>query len=410
MAPLSYGGLTLSLAERRRVSVVRITSKNVFVVVGAALFFGFLFGYDPVPDRPVVGRTLAVAVLMAFYWLTEALPMSATALIPVVAFPMMGVLNASEVAPLYINNIMFLFIGGFLLAAGMERWELHRRIALRIIISVGKSPALLLFGFMFGSWVLSGWVSNTATTLMMTPIVMALALKFEEKGGEAVMPLTIALLLGIAYASSVGGMATLIGTAPNLSLARIFSQTFPDAPEITFVKWMTFALPTSAVLFVVIYFYLRRVVLGRRKFDIDSEVLRGEYASLGRPVVRGEDGILDVHRVHRAHRHSSRRRYRRYRDTRMGVADRRGRVRSRRHRVDRSGHVPLPGSGPGEGGGYSRRRRGQSSAVGHHYTVGRRIRARAGVSGVRTVRVSRPTTRGIAAHSSPCCCSLLFVH
>jgi len=251
---------------------VRFFSRNLIVVIGAALFVGLLLGYDPVPGKPVVGRTLAVAVLMAFYWLTDALPMAATALIPVVAFPLMGVLNASEVAPLYINNILFLFIGGFLLATGMERWDLHRRIALRIIISAGNSPALLLFGFMFGSWVLSGWVSNTATTLMMTPIVMALAVKFEEKGGEAAMSLTIALLLGIAYASSVGGMATLIGTAPNLSFARIFSQTFPDAPEITFVKWMAFALPTSALLFAVIYLYLRRVVLGRRKFDIDAHI------------------------------------------------------------------------------------------------------------------------------------------
>jgi len=262
---------------------VRFFSRNLIVVIGAALFVGLLLGYDPVPGKPVVGRTLAVAVLMAFYWLTDALPMAATALIPVVAFPLMGVLNASEVAPLYINNILFLFIGGFLLATGMERWDLHRRIALRIIISAGNSPALLLFGFMFGSWVLSGWVSNTATTLMMTPIVMALAVKFEEKGGEAAMSLTIALLLGIAYASSVGGMATLIGTAPNLSFARIFSQTFPDAPEITFVKWMAFALPTSALLFAVIYLYLRRVVLGRRKFDIDAHILRDEYVALGRP-------------------------------------------------------------------------------------------------------------------------------
>ncbi len=204
------------------------TAKRVTIALGPVLFLVILIAVRPDPENPAVGRTLAVAVLMAYYWITEAIPMAATALLPIVLLPFLGVMESGNIAPLYINDIIFLFIGGFLIAMAMEKWNLHRRIAMRIILSLGRSPAWLLFGFMGASWLLSGWVSNTATTLMMVPIVMALAGKFEESGGEAAKGLTVCLLLGIAYASSIGGMATLIGTAPNLSLARIFAQTFPQ--------------------------------------------------------------------------------------------------------------------------------------------------------------------------------------
>jgi sodium-dependent dicarboxylate transporter 2/3/5 len=257
------------------------TSKRVLMGAGAVLFFVFWVFVHPDPGNPLVGKALAVAVLMAFYWLTEAVPMAVTALIPVVAFPFLGVLTGREVAPLYINNIIFLFIGGFLLAISMERWNLHRRIALRILLAVGRNPTWLLFGFMAASWVLSGWVSNTATTLMMVPIVMALAAKFEEKGGPHATALTVCLLLGIAYASSIGGMATLIGTAPNLSFARIFSQTFPEAPEVTFLGWMAFAVPVSAVMMLVTFGYLRVVVLKHSPLALETDVVREEYDGLG---------------------------------------------------------------------------------------------------------------------------------
>jgi len=257
-------------------------SRRILMGAGPLLFLVFYFGVHPDPENPAVGKTLAVAVLMAFYWLTEAVPMAVTALIPVVAFPFLGVLTGREVAPLYINNIIFLFIGGFLLAISMERWNLHKRIALRILLAVGRNPTWLLFGFMAASWVLSGWVSNTATTLMMVPIVMALAVKFEEKGGEHASALTVCLLLGIAYAASIGGMATLIGTAPNLSLARIFSQTFPDAPEISFLRWMAFAVPVSAVMLLLTFGYLRVAVLRHSPLALEVDVVRGEYEALGK--------------------------------------------------------------------------------------------------------------------------------
>lgn len=263
--------------ERAGLSLQKISA----IALGIVLFFVILFGPEPDPENPAVGRTMAVAVMMAVFWLTEAIPIAITAMIPVVAFPFLGVMSGGDVAPLYINNIIFLFIGGFLLALSMERWGLHRRIALKIVLTIGRNPTWLLFGFMAASWVLSQWVSNTATTLMMTPIVMALAAKFEEGGGADARALTVCMLLGVAYASSVGGMATLIGTAPNLSFAKIFALSFPNAPEITFLGWMAFALPVSFVLFTIIFAYLRFVHLRHTHVDFDRDILEREYNALG---------------------------------------------------------------------------------------------------------------------------------
>jgi sodium-dependent dicarboxylate transporter 2/3/5 len=186
----------------------------------------------------------------------------------------------------------------------MERWNLHRRIALRIILSVGNSPARLVLGFMSGAWLLSMWISNTATTMMMTPIAMALILKLEENqrggsgdhmagsgggGGDSgsaaagLRRFEIGLLLGIAYAASVGGMATLVGTIPNLVLAEIFSISFPNGPEISFLRWLSFGLPISLVLVVVIYLFLSLGPLRRSGFSIETAHLEAEYRAMGRP-------------------------------------------------------------------------------------------------------------------------------
>jgi sodium-dependent dicarboxylate transporter 2/3/5 len=255
--------------------------KLICVLLGLLIFILLLWAPRIDPENPKIGRTLAIGVLMAFYWITEAIPLAATALLPVALFPLFGVMKGSEVAPLYLNSIMFLFIGGFVVALAMERWELHKRIALKVILTVGRSPSRLMLGFMTGSWLLSMWISNTATTMMMVPIVMALLYKLDQNGDAQSRKVEIGLLLGVAYAASIGGMATLVGTAPNLSLARIFSMTFPDAPELTFLKWFSFALPLSFVLFVLTFIILRLFFMRKASVTVEHGVLEDEYRSLG---------------------------------------------------------------------------------------------------------------------------------
>jgi sodium-dependent dicarboxylate transporter 2/3/5 len=260
-----------------------IANRRQISIVGGLVAFVLIMWVLPIaPEQPGARMTLAVAVLMAVLWITEAIPLAVTALFPIALFPILGIMKGRDVAPLYLNNILFLFMGGFMLALAMERWNLHRRIALKVILSIGSGPSRLLLGFMAGSWVLSMWISNTATTMMMVPIVMALLVRLRESAGESFRKLEIALLLGIAYASSVGGMATLIGTAPNLSFVRIYSISFPEASEITFLHWLGVGLPTSALLFVIIFLLLRGLFTRHVRFEMEPTVLQDEYRSLGR--------------------------------------------------------------------------------------------------------------------------------
>jgi sodium-dependent dicarboxylate transporter 2/3/5 len=259
-------------APRRRV-------RGLFLPAGCVLFVVMLLAVDPVPDRPAVGRTLAVAVLMAVFWLTEALPLAVTALLPVVLLPFLGVAAASDVAGDYINDIIFLFVGGFLLAIGMQTTGLDRRIALRILRWIGRGPATILLGVMGVTWMISWWVSNTATTLIMIPIVLSLAAKLEQGGGS--QGLTKAMLLGTAYAASVGGMATLIGTPPNLVFLRVYEMSAPGATPVTFLSWMLVAAPVSVVMFVLLFLHFRLVWLRGCSIAVDRALIASEYRALG---------------------------------------------------------------------------------------------------------------------------------
>ena len=157
-------------------------------------------------------------------------------------------MNGKDVAGMYFNNVIFLFIGGFIMALAMQRWNLHRRIALRIILFIGVSPKKILLGFMVATAFLSMWISNTAAAMMMIPIAMAVITKLKDNFNHKIVNrFSVALLIGIAYAASIGGLATLIGTPPNLAFLRIFQIYFPGAPEITFADWFIFALPFAII-------------------------------------------------------------------------------------------------------------------------------------------------------------------
>jgi sodium-dependent dicarboxylate transporter 2/3/5 len=263
-------------------SDARSVSQRIGLLLGPILFFVTLF-LDLDPSRPEVTRMAAVAVLMAIWWITDAVPLSATALLPLVLYPLLGIMKTRECAPIYVNSTIFLFIGGFMIAVTMERWRLHKRIALWIIRRIGGGPSRIILGFMVAAAFLSMWISNTATAIMMVPIAMAIILQLEERFGiSACHPFTVALMLGIAYACSLGGMATLVGTPPNLSFARIFEISFPLAEPIAFGQWFVMALPITLILLTIVWLLLTRVFYRfGEAFEVDRDVVKREYSALG---------------------------------------------------------------------------------------------------------------------------------
>lgn len=249
--------------------------------LGPVIGLGFAVFGDLEPGKPEVTLTAGAACWMAIWWMTEAVPLAATALLPVALFPLLGIMSGKEVAPLYFNHIIFLFVGGFMVALAMQRWNLHRRIALRLLLVFGGCPRCILTGFMLATAFLSMWISNTATAMMMVPIAMAIVVKMEEQHA-AYRAFGTAVFLGVAYAASIGGFATLVGTPPNLSFARILAIHFPRAPEISFATWFAFALPLSCAMLLCAWAVLCVAfgIRGRGE-DIDSTAVQTQYADLG---------------------------------------------------------------------------------------------------------------------------------
>lgn len=200
---------------------------------------------------------LSLIALMAIWWVTEAIPIPVTALLPMIILPIGGVASIRDVAPSYMHQVIVLLMGGFIIAKAIERWHLHERIALAIVYRVGGKPIHLVAGFMLAAMLLSMWISNTATTLMMMPIAMSVSMAIlgEEKVDSA---LTWALLLGIAYAASIGGLGTPIGTPTNLIVADQISAS--TGIEIDFTTWMMFGIPSVLALVTAAYFVLTKVV------------------------------------------------------------------------------------------------------------------------------------------------------
>ncbi|HUG67045.1 MAG TPA: SLC13 family permease, partial [Pirellulaceae bacterium] len=218
----------------------------------ALLVYFYLGSLDSL--TPEAAKTGAIATLMAVWWMTEAIPLPVTSLLPLVLFPLCDVLTLEAAAPSYANKFIFLFMGGFMIARAVEKWNLHRRIALLTVFVVGTQPNRLVAGFMLATAGLSMWISNTAATVMMLPIGLSLVTLLSEqlqqanrrRGGFG-KNFAICMMLGIAYAASIGGMATLVGTPTNLFLAGFASD---NQISIGFGRWMLFATPLAAVLLV----------------------------------------------------------------------------------------------------------------------------------------------------------------
>ena len=261
------------------------------LVGGAALFVVLLLLPAPAGLSPEGWRTAAVAVLMALWWMTEAIPITATALIPLALFPTLGVLEMPSAAAPYANHLIFLFMGGFLIATAMQKWNLHRRIALAIIATMGTSPRRLVFGFMTATAFLSMWISNTATAAMMLPIAIAVGEMFRPPGTGR-YNFGLALMLGIAYSASIGGVATLIGTPPNAIFAAAASELL--GVRIGFLEWMAVGLPVAAVFLPLAWLLLVRVLFPPGELAGDAaSILADERAKLG-PASRGEKSVAVV--------------------------------------------------------------------------------------------------------------------
>ncbi|MCI0506625.1 MAG: DASS family sodium-coupled anion symporter, partial [Gammaproteobacteria bacterium] len=241
----------------------------------------------------------AVALLMAVWWVSEALPIPATALLPIALFPLLGVMQSQQVTNAYANHLIYLFMGGFLIAVTMEKWQLHKRIALHTIRFVGVSPRRIILGFMLATAFLSMWISNTATAMMMATIGLAVMRQVKaaipgQSATDAVnaFPFGAALMLGIAYAASIGGVATLIGTPPNAILAGIVKKTY--GISIGFAEWMLFAFPLSVVMLLLTWYYLVRFVYRSNEKELPGgkQAVEQALSALGKMTKQETRGLI----------------------------------------------------------------------------------------------------------------------
>lgn len=234
---------------------------------------------------PPANAVLATAAWVAIWWITEALPIAVTALLPIVLFPLSGGLGLKETTASYGHKFIFLFLGGFILAIAIEKWNLHKRIALTIIRIVGTNIVHIILGFMIATALLSMWISNTATAVMILPVGMAIVSQLKDNPKTFDNENSIfakALMLAIAYSASIGGMATQIGTPPNLILAGVIQETY--GIEISLGQWFAFGFPISLLFLFLGWFYLTRFAFKfkQKEFPGGKNEIKNQLNALGR--------------------------------------------------------------------------------------------------------------------------------
>lgn len=266
--------------------------KRIGLIAGPLLFLLIRFLFQPEGMSDAANAVLASVIWIAIWWVTEAIPIEITSLLPLVLLPLTDGLGLKEVGAAYGHKFIFLFIGGFILAIAIEKWQLHKRIALHIIKLVGSSYTLIMLGFMLSTGLLSMWISNTATTVMMLPIGMAVVSQVAANSTTGSSNFGKALMLSIAYSASIGGMATLIGTPPNLIFAGVINELY--GVEISFVQWFTFGLPISLTLLFGCWAYLSATFgLKGKQLDGSTNIITEEIKKLGK-IGREEIWVLSV--------------------------------------------------------------------------------------------------------------------
>lgn len=263
----------------------RTKLQNIGLLTGI-IFFLIFVSLNLIPENIPASRMAAIAFIMAIWWMTEAIPLAVTALLPIILFPFLGILDSKLVATQYFNSTIILFLGGIIIAVAIENWGLHKRISLQIIRIIGGGQKALIFGFMLASALVSMFINNTATAVMMFPIGYAIILQLEEKyDKDLVKGFSIALMLGIGYSCSIGGVGTLVGTAPNLIFQRIFQMNFPDGPQITFSNWLPIGFSVSMTMLIVSWFILTNLFIKKgHHLQIDKNFVKNEYIKLGKAI------------------------------------------------------------------------------------------------------------------------------
>ena len=287
-----------SLREKAILKKIPFLSKQQIKFI--SLFAGvaiavFIYMVDPLGVGPSASKVLAIAGLMITWWVTESLPMPVVALVPLVLFPLMKISSLEQAAAPYAHPVIFLFLGGFMLGLAIEKWNLHRRIALNIVRLTGTSGDRIVLGFILATGLLSMWLSNTATTMMMFPIALSVihVMKENHKGQGNIAHFSLTIMLAIAYASNIGGIATIIGTPPNVAYVGHIREKFNF--EIGFVNWMLICTPLSIILLFSLYFVMVKLLFPNRiKSDVATkQLIRNEIALLG-PLSKPEARVLFV--------------------------------------------------------------------------------------------------------------------
>ena len=271
-------------------------SKRIGLVLGPLLFISVLLLPDLIPGKEQANGVIAIALWMVIWWITEAVSISVTALLPLLIFPLLKIMPMADVGANYGSPIIFLFFGGFVLALALEKVNLHKRIALNIIRITGTTPNRVVLGFMIATASLSMWISNTASTVVMLPIAMSvISLLIDDEDGftKADRNFALSVMLGIAFSANTGGIATVIGTPPNSVLIGLLENEYNI--EISFLRWMTIGLPFSLILLTICYLVLVKWMFPNKdlNFKASKNVISDELRKLG-PMTGKERMVLII--------------------------------------------------------------------------------------------------------------------
>jgi sodium-dependent dicarboxylate transporter 2/3/5 len=269
-----------------------MSKKFTGLLSGIVVFLIILFLPEPTGMSVAAKNAAAVLVLMSIWWITTAIPIYATALMPVALYPLLKILPASQTVQNYGHNYVLMLLGGFILAKSIENQNLHKRIALVLINAFGTSRRKIILSIMLATGFLSMWIANVTGALLMLPIAAAIILK-EETDTNSAKNFSVALMLGVAYSATIGGVGTLIGSPTNLILIGILEKLFPEAPPITFFSWLKIGLPVAVVLMPVTWYYLVKYFRIEGNLSESQSVIKDELKSLGK-MTAGEKGVTWV--------------------------------------------------------------------------------------------------------------------